>query len=476
MPARIGLHPGGERRDRGASATEYTALLVLAGLIIVALLLLVPNPVQSGVRAAICTMFGGKDCGTSAPFEYKPPTSACLLSSNSKKVGGSVTIFSIKIGQNFQVVKMRTADGKVKVMVVPVDYKLGAEAEVGGKLQFGKGSFGGELGAKVEGSVNLKYGDTWVFKDDKEASDFIDKMKWDVLHKEGEKLSPGLWLWDKATGWKPKARDPDISQVEVGVEGVLKGTAGFGNLTTGSDGKKKVTDIGTGAEVEGKAGDAVIVTTDKSGAAKDGFPKTSYTFQVKGSYKLGAKVIGYGPGGERSYTGQTKVTYDKDGRLLSVTWITTQEENASEGFKNPGKNNGSVKGTDKKVSVTTTTLNFDDSNRALGEKWIHDNAFLMPLQTVRNTFDQDGPLVTRDPGPGGDPFDKLIYDRGVVSRNTYAGDVDEFKIAAEIAAELKFGIEGGYEGEKQTLVGSQYLGAPQNGQRTFQDWPECTTG
>lgn len=433
-------------------------------------LLLVSNPITPAVKKAICELFG---VGCESTYDYKPPTSACILSSDSKKIGGSITVFSIKVGQNFQFVKIKTADGKVKLMIVPVDYKLGAEAEIGGKLQFGKGSFGGELGAKVEGSVNFKYGDTWVFPDDAAANKFLDDVKWDLARKEGEKVSPGLWVFDKVTGWEPRSRPSDIQQWEVGVEGVLKGAAGFGNLTTGSNGEKKVTDIGTGLEIEGKAGDAVIMTKDSSGPADKGYPLTSMTFQVKGSIKGGAKAIGYGPGGEATYTGQTKVTFDKDGKLKSITWITTQEENATEGIKTPGKKNVTDKGTGKKVSVTTTTVNFDDSNRAIGEKWIHDNAFLMPLQTVRNAVDENGAVVTKDPGPNADPMDRLIYDRGLVSRNVYAGNVDEFKIAAEIAAEIKFGIEGGYEGETQDLAGSQYLGPPQNGSRSFQDWPEC---
>lgn len=110
-------------------------------------------------------------------------------------------------------------------MIVPADYKLGAEAEIGGKVQFGKKSFGGELGAKVEGSVNFKYGDTWVFNSDKEAGEWLDDVKWDLARKEGEKVSPGLWLYDTITGWEPRTRDPEITQWEVGAEGVLKGAA-----------------------------------------------------------------------------------------------------------------------------------------------------------------------------------------------------------------------------------------------------------
>ncbi|NEA27302.1 hypothetical protein [Actinomadura bangladeshensis] len=471
MPEELGGGGLRRRRETGAAAIEYAVLVGIASALLVALLLLLPNSVGSGVREALCKIFGG-NC-TAQPFQYKPPVSACIVTSDSKKIGATVTVFSIKAGQNLQFVKIKMGDGKVRLMIVPNDYKLGAEAEVGGKLQFGKGSYGGKIGGSVEGSLNFKYGDTWVFPDEKAAGDFLDDMKWDLARREGEKASPGLWVFDKLTGWEPRTRDPDFRQWEVGVEGLGKLAAGFGDLTTDEQGERKVKDRATGLEAEGKIGDGVIVTKDSSGSAADGYPLTSYTFQVKGGIKLGAKAVGFGPSGEASYTGQTKVTLDKDGRLKSMTWITTQESNDTTGFKNPGGKTVTWKGTGKKVSVTTTTVSFDDTNRAIGEKWIHDNAFMIPLQTVRNTFDENGALTTADPGPDGDPMDRLIYERGLTNRNVYAGDVDEFKIGAEIAAEVKFGIEGGYEGETQNIVGSQYLGPPQNGERTFVDWPEC---
>ncbi|HEV7935271.1 MAG TPA: hypothetical protein VGP70_23535 [Actinomadura sp.] len=464
--------------DHGATAIEYGAILLIAASIAGLLVLLIPNPLGHGVKVAVCKLFGGTNCDQ-PPFDYKPSQAGCITHSNSDKVGYSITVFSVKVGQNFQLVKTKTADGKVTLMVVPVDYKLGADAELGAGLKIGKnGGLGFDLGAKVEGTVNLKYGDAWKFDSEALAAEFLDDLKWDLGRKEAEKTSPGLWLFDKATGWKPRTPDSQIQQAELSAELALRGALGVGKFTESTNPdtnatEKKVKDGGTGAEIEGKVGDSVIVTKDNTQPGKPGYPLTSYTFQVKGSYKLGAKAFGYGPGGERTYLGQTKVTRDKDGRLVSITWVTTQEENVSEGFKNPGDQNGSGKGTGKKVTTTTTTVAFDDTNRVVGEQWIHDNAFLMPLQTVRNAADENGSFRNVDPGPNASPFDRLVYDQGKVSRNTYAGNVDEFKIAGKVGAEVKFGFDVGYEGEDQNLVGSQYLGAPQNGARTFQEWPEC---
>ncbi|MBO0880154.1 MAG: hypothetical protein J2P17_07320 [Mycobacterium sp.] len=470
----------GRESDRGATALEYAGALLIGGVIIGLLVLLMPNPVGRSVKIALCKIFeagaNGGRCEP-APFDYRPATGACLIKSSSGKVGANVTVFSIKLGQNVQLVRTETADGKVRITVVPDDYKLGAEAEIGAKVYGGKDSYGLKLGASVEGSLNFKYGDTWVFPDGDAANKFIDDMKWDLARREAEHVSPGLWVFDKVTGWKPRSRDPDVRQWEVSAEGVLKGSAGFGNVTesTNSSGQteRSIKDIGTGIEIQGKVGDGVIITKDNSQPDKPGYPLTSTTFQVQGSYSYGGKVVGYGPGGERSYLGQTKITRDKSGKLVSITWVTTQQTNDSEGLKNPGSKNASVKGTDKQVTTTTTTVNFDDSNRQLGEQWIHDNAFLMPFQTVRNAVDADAGFATRDPGPNASPFDQLLYRRGVVSRNTYAGDVDEFRIGAEVGAEVKFGIDVGYESENLNLVDSQYLGPPQDGQRSFQDWPEC---
>jgi YD repeat-containing protein len=473
--------PGRERarRDGGAAAIEYAALLVVASLLMTALLAFVPNPVEPEVRAALCRLFGGTDC-TAGAYEYKPPASSCVVGSDSKKAGASVTVFSVKVGDNVQLVRTTYADGTVRMTLVPIDLKVGVETGVGGKVQVGKGGFGGDLGVKVEGSLNYKYGDTWVFPNGEAADQWTAIMQAEIANSVAEAAGIGGYIFDTTVKWlgrpedDPRRHEPEISQHEIGVEGALKGAVGFGPLSADDSGKKKsVTDIGTGLDIEGSVGASVLVTNDNSGKPEDGYPVTSYTFQVKGSIKGGAKVLGYGPGGERSYTGQTKVTYDKDGRLKSITWVSTQETNDSEAYKNPGKANGSVKDTDKQVSVTTTTVNFDDSNRAIGENWLRQNAFLMPGQTAFNAVDQNGAVVTHEPGPNADPMDRLVYDQGRVTRNVYAGDVDETKVGISVAAEVKFGIEGGVETEEQKLVDSQYLGPPQNGQRTFQQWTEC---
>jgi hypothetical protein len=467
------------RTDRGASTIEYVALLLIVALVVGAATLAIPNPVGDGAKVALCKIFnaisGGKGDCKKKEFTYKPSKAACVTGQDSNKIGASATVFSVKVGQNFQLLRIMTADGRVKVMVVPVDYKLGAVGKEGLKFNVGGKDYGLHAGGTVEGSVGLKYGDTWSFANQKDADDFVSKMKWDWGRREAEHLSPLLWGYDKVTGWKPDTRDPDTRQWDVSVEGLANFGVKFGKVQT-KDGEKSVTDIGTGVEIEGKVGDGVSVIkedhnpTDPSDPT---YPRTSVVFNVQGSVKGGGKVFGYGPSGSTAYVGQTKVTRDKDGRLVSITWVTTHEEADSEGYKVPGRKKGSGKNSDKKVTTTTTTINFDDSNRAIGDKWILDNAFLMPLQTVRNAFDPSGSYSTRDPGPDAGDLDKLLYSQGIVTKNTYAGDVDEYGIGFEAGEGLTFGLDANYEHDKTHLVDSQYLDAPQNGQRNFVQWPEC---
>lgn len=462
---------GGARRDSGATAIEYAALVGVSAALVVVLVLVVSNPLATGMKRALCDLFN-LGC-TSEEFEYKPPGSLCIAGIDTRSVGGSVTILSIGVGQNFQLVKTKFGDGTIRVRIVPVDYSLSAEAELGGGVKFGKKTYGGEAGASIEGSLGFKYGDMWEFDSEEEANKWLDDMKWDLARKEGEKVSPGLWVFNKITGWEPRTRDPDLTEWEIGANGAVLGTAGFGKLTADTDGKKKVTDIGTGIDIEGRAGDALQVRKDYRGSAEEGYPLTSYTFEVSGSYGYGAKALGYGPGGKRSYAGQTRMTFDKDGRLKSMLWITTQETNATAGYKNPGKKYAGGKDVDNLMSATMTSIEFDDSNRAIGERWIRDNGYLMPFQTVRNALDENGSVVSRQPGPNADPLDRLLYERGLVTRNVYTGDGDEFTVGAEIAEGLKFGIEGGYESENLQIAESTYLGPPENGERSFVNWPEC---
>ncbi|MDN3356887.1 hypothetical protein [Actinomadura sp. DC4] len=468
------------RTDRGASTIEYVALLLIVALIVAAATLVIPNPVGDEAKVALCKIFNAVSGGTGdcerKPFTYKPPTAACVTGQDSSKIGGSVTVFSVKVGENFQLLRITTADGRVKVMVVPVDYRLGVVGKEGLKFNVGGKDYGLHAGGNVEGAVGLKYGDTWSFANAKDADDFVGKMKLDWGRREAERLSPLVWGVDKITGWKPSTRDPDSRQWDVNVEGLASFGAKFGKFQTGENGEKSVTDIGTGVEVEGKIGDGVSIIKDDhnpTNPSDPSYPRTSVVFTVQGSVKGGGKALGYGPSGSVSYVGQTKVTRDKDGKLVSITWVTTHEESGSEGYKVPGKKKGSEKNSEKKVTTTTTTVGFDDSTRAIGDQWILDNAFLMPLQTVRNAFDPSGGYSTRDPGPGASPFDKLIYEQGVVTRNTYAGDVDEYGIGLEAGEGFTFGIDAGYEHDRTHLVASEYLEGPQNGQRNFVQWPEC---
>lgn len=467
------------RTDRGASTVEYVALLLIMAMVVSAVTLVIPNPVGDGAKTAICKIFnavtgGNADCGRQA-FDYKPPTATCVTGQDSNKVGGSVTAFSVKIGNDFQLLRITTADGREKVVVVPVDFKLGAVGKEGLRFNVGGKDYGLHAGGKVEGAVGFKYGDTWSFASGKEAEDFVNDMKWDWGRREAEHLSPALWAFDKITGWKPDTRDPDTRQWDVSVEGLADFGARFGNPAE-NRGEKSVTDLGTGVEVEGKVGDGVSIIRDDHNPkdpSDPSYPRTSVVFNVQGSVKGGGKLLGLGPSGSAGYVGQTKVTRDSSGKLVSITWITTHDEASGEGYQIPGKNNASDKSSDKKVTTTTTTVGFDDSNRSIGDQWIRDNAFVMPLQTVRNAFDPSAGYSTKEPGPGAGAFDQLVYDQGLVSKNTYAGDVDQFGIGAEAGEGLTFGLDLGYEHDKSHLVDSQYLDAPQNGQRNFVQWPEC---
>jgi hypothetical protein len=467
------------RTDRGASTVEYVALMLIMALVVSAVTLVIPNPVGDGAKAAICKIFnavtgGAADCGRQA-IDYKPAQASCVTGQDSDKVGASVTAFSVKVGDNFQLLRIKTADGREKVVAVPVDFKLGAVGKEGLQVNLGGKSFGLHAGGKVEGAVGLKYGDTWSFPNAKAADDFVSDLKWNWGRKAAEHLSPALWIYDKITGWKPNTRDPDTRQWDISAEGLANFGAQFGNPTE-NNGKKSVTDIGTGVQVEGKVGDGVSIIKDDHNPADPSdpsYPRTSVVFNVQGSVKGGGKVLGFGPSGATGYVGQTKVTRDSSGKLVSITWVTTHDASSGAGYKSPGKNNFGDKISDKKVTTTTTTLNFDDSNRAIGDQWIRDNAFLMPFQTVRNAFDPSGSYSTADPGPGAGAFDRLVYNQGVVSKNTYAGDVNEFGIGAEAGEGLTFGIDLGYEHDQSHLVDSQYLDAPQNGRRNFVQWPDC---
>jgi hypothetical protein len=206
--------------------------------------------------------------------------------------------------------------------------------------------------------------------------------------------------------------DPDIEYIQGGVAGDVKGEAkALGGLNLSLEGS-----------------DALGVRWDHKADTK-----TIY-FQVNGKGAGSAKLI-EGLGLEGATEGQIAVTYDKDGRAIAVDVI--------------GK--GTISGTGPKIPTSgdprnfLRELKFQANGGARGELQLHLD---LKNPTNRAAWDQ----FTGNPLTGADNLVNAFMSNGQAQVRTYAVSQDKYGLDVNGKLGLKFGVEGGYEGNRADLI------------------------
>ncbi|MEU7282588.1 hypothetical protein AB0A69_27995 [Streptomyces sp. NPDC045431] len=502
------------RRDRGATASEYVGVVVVAAAILGAL-------VGTDVDAAIAARFrcllsfstgcsaatgdGGRDeAGTPrTDADYEPPL--CQISALSDKAGAKAKVLFIEWGEEygFQQQTFRSStdqngdgtvdDGDRLVMMTFTD-----AASLAAKKDFKPGAKIGRFGSdQVELGAGIKVtnGDTWVFRSEEEARAFrddIEKLKaYELTNRHANARGGGLgssilYLFGKGPmAEEEKLRDrieEKLGNRHIGYGKVGLEASAAGGLKVGPGDEKKLS-----ATLGGKFTFSPEVTwTDND------FKGTkSYTYSAAIEY--GSKV-GYEAGpvaGESSAattrTGTLTVTHDKKtGELLRIDMTRTVEKGAvKDGVKVGGDNGGTgdgkrggsggVKGGDHGVGIEVVTHSVvlkpgpqGDAHRKVAQAWLDGNGqYGAPFAYM---FDDHAP--TTRPG-NEDPFGQLLFDEGLSSRMTYTGRTQ----AAEYGFELNLGLSLGFsvstEKKEETLDRAHFLGAPNGDTRSYVPYSYC---
>ncbi|MFC0037850.1 hypothetical protein [Actinomadura rayongensis] len=478
------------RSDLGASALEWATLLMICATVFgVLLTLAIPDEISRVLPPALCRIFGGS-CETPPKVtdtDFKPKV--CEKSSSEQKYGGTVKIAIVKIGKEWSFLRQEMADGSVRLTVVPNGDTVGLEVGAGGKLNLGKNL---KLGADITvgGSIKVGVGDTYIFKDDEEADKFQGDVKElatrDTAKSVVKNVVPGMnnpltgWVVDKVddlTG-RPDIKDPEITTTTVSYKESVEGSLGLylpqiGPKGDGSDDWNF--NINTGVKGKVEYGADVAVTQDDTDP-KD--PKTSYFISTSGTLTGSGEVLGAGGEGELKWTGGERLVFDKDGKLVAVTFQTTFEKGGKANGKIGGnyqdaKGSGKGKGGDKTVETVTQTVPLDnDADRAAMARWLQQNPYHMPLSLLSYMGGDDN-VIRRDPGPNANVFDRLLYQKGTVLKQTSANSSDGFEVGAEAKLGLVLGVEYAQSSATNTTTDAQYLGAPRNGERGFVPYTSC---
>ncbi|MEW1797478.1 hypothetical protein [Streptomyces niveus] len=533
-------------RDRGQSGAEYAAMFGVVAAVVAAIVgLAVPADEATGLKSAVCRvlhpMSGDEACATGDyagdegegeggdggggggeggdpfvpngdPFE---PT-RCLLSQDQTKTTVVVQIFFIKISSSETVKLQQWSDGTVTLeritevgggVTASISAGIrgledwGGSAKLSGTYQKGSGSggqwlFSGNKTGDTQKDLELNLEDAKQFTEYLKAQDECNSRP------AGPRSSELGMICGYHAGKKkpdlPPERAPDVDITKTSVE--ASGNANFGGKFKGSgkgggkDGGPK--DLGkiSGELANGTMTEDVVVMRSHNGpnAGKITFV---YTFTVKGAG--GAGGIATGEKMQQVAVTYDAATYDQeeaDGKAHrpEKLMITTSEEAGGgggvkvEGGANAGPVTIDVGGgggsTNSQIHTETAELILDnDADSTTVEDWLRgngDHPAKNPLPTPSD--------AAKVPGPDASPLERLLYDKGKLSKLDYKANTDWWNASLGIGFGISagqftlgfklFGIDITHEEKNQTITGDpMYATGPKNGgARPWVEWKNCS--
>lgn len=351
------------------------------------------------------------------------------------KASAAITIGFLKFGQSAAFKKITFSDGSVFLTAID-----GAEIT-------GKGALGP---LEAGGGVRIEAGSTWRFADGPEAERFEARLNAYLIGQYAVRYDEGAALGVATLGGLPPIRPPDQSISEFSLPGSVKvsGDSFFAQGDAKFEATPKVTvlrDMGTGT-----------TTTTRS---IEGYLEPTGTVTPVG---VGTAV---GPGLQKLVGSTTGIVQDASGHVTKV--ILTQTDSTQGTFSDDevAKNLGAEKGLDPSgkviekekstdVTVTTTTLDVTDANRAAVEHWVAGGQ--RDYGSFTGDIRQHYPVAATP----GDDFQNALHDKAKVARVTYddVTDVDGFE--AKVKAGWTLGVEGSLEETSSHAGEGTYLDVP----------------
>jgi hypothetical protein len=357
------------------------------------------------------------------------------------KASVAITIGFLKIGQSAVFKETTFSDGSVFLTAVD-----GAEIT-------GTGALGP---IEAGGGVKIDAGSTWRFAGGDEARDFKARLNSYLIGQHAVMYEEGAALGVATLGGLTPIRPPDqvISEFAAPVSAKASGDTGL------------------------VAGDAKVEVTPKETVIRDlGTGTTTTIYSQEGSVEANGTVTpfavgpGEGIGGQQLVGSTTGVVEDANGRVTKVILTQTDSGQAtwSEPVAGPGQDpsppkhaapglDPSAKIIDKdkgtQVTLTTTTLDVTDDNRAAVEQWVAGGR--RDHGSLTGDIRQHYPVAATP----GDDFQNALHDRAKVSRVTYDDVTDVAGFEAKVKAGWSLGVEGSLEETSSHAAEGTYLDAP----------------
>ena len=492
--------PGG---DRGASFTQYAALVLCIAAIAGAVLVSVPGQTRDLFSAALCRIeqaVTGEDgpCGEEGDgdeeadpeYDYKPLY--CVKDGTKETYGYSLSLGIFKWGQEYSYAKENLSNGSVVVTFVPtteVGVAGGAGWDFGGK----NADAPAHAGATVEGGVSAKLspGMTYIFKSKEEYEKFADEVDAAIAEEQNRQMNPrgqaGLALAELVGLYdRPEITvQPSIRTATLELEASADASIGVWAGPAADKGDSWNMNLGAqgNVTVSGKYDKSTWYTDPKN-------IQTSETFGWTGSGSLGATVLAGHADGELSWSGGTRIMRNQDGSLASIRYIANAEGSYNIGIdkQNERKNKDGLDGggisAGKKQTKSVNQmvqLDFDTpEEQAAGEALLKEHGLVPPPYVSNAMADQldkedYGGDIAEKPDDDAPAWDEIFYRKGRAWQ--YASDVetDEGELAARIKMGLQFGGSVNWALEERNTTDALMLAGPENGARRFIEYADCVS-
>jgi hypothetical protein len=349
----------------------------------------------------------------------------------------AITVGPVKIGQSSAFKETVFSDGSVLLT-----------AQDGAELA-GKGALGP---IEVGGGVKIEAGSTWKFASGPEADEFKARLSQYLMAQHAVMFEEGAALGVAAAGGLTPIRPPDMVISEFAVPTSVKVAKEAGVFAV--DGKVEVTPKETVIRDMGTGTTTTIVSLEANAEAN-------------GSVSPSAGVgPGAAAGGQGLIGSTTGTVQDPSGKLTKVILTSTDSVQGTASVNGHGKEpagaepgvDPSVKISDKdkttQVTVTTTTLDVTDANRAVVERWVAsgrpDPGFLGGNPRLHK------PVIAVP----GDDFQNALHDKAKVTTVTYDDVTDVKGLEAKVKAGWSLGVEGSVEQTSSHEAEGTYLDAP----------------
>lgn len=479
--------------EYGQTSIEYTGITVAVVALIVATIGMTSSygqtyicKIESAISkiggtgsASVCSSRNDDSNSTTPKSDSKKPNS-CTVSSTNESIGLDAKVVFVKIGgalsmatQEERYVDPDTGEMKTKYTATAVDEEtLGVTAGVGGKGKVGKMKLGVDLSGG-EG-VTVKSGDSWEFDSKEEMEQFINNYK-EYKKQQAVMSVPGVNKVYEAYkqldgGLAAPPRSPDFSGHDVKVS--ADGNADAGVRTKGkqkgkhSD-KDRSRNLNAGVYLEAEGGNTWSEKTDNR-KGHEGERVTTVSYE--GSYEAGVNaVVVEGSNKSGGFEGSMSRSYDKDGKLVSITFTQADIEGESATKTNGPINgdeytSGSVSDSDghKVKTVSTTTLPVTDQNRTVVEQWIqeHYDPWADASKGRVPTIQIPPGFANPDSPNSSDPMLQLMYEEATNTQTVYDISSGDFSIGAQAGVIGKGGLTYSNTKEGSKIVSQTYLSEP----------------